>query len=69
MGRGLLRSEKLVLYGLVKYPLLNDRELAEQLDMKMSTLTAINNQLKENDMFYSVSVPDFSMLGNELMII
>ncbi len=69
MGRGLLRSEKLVLYGLVTYPLLNDRELAEQLDMKMSTLTAIKNRLKENDMFYTVRVPDFAMLGNELMII
>lgn len=69
MGRGLLRSEKLVLYGLVHHPLLNDRELAEELDMKMSTLTAIKNRLKENDMFYTVRVPDFSLLGNELMII
>ena len=46
-SKRLSTNEKKVLYGLVKYPLDNDRELALKLNFKMSTLTAIKNRLKK----------------------
>ncbi|MBU3940889.1 MAG: PAS domain S-box protein [Nanoarchaeota archaeon] len=42
---GLTKYEKLVLYGLVRYPLLNDREMSKRLNLKRSTITAIRNKL------------------------
>jgi len=50
-------NEGLVLYGLVKYPLLNDRELADKLKLKMTTVTAIKNRLKRNEYYSTVRVP------------
>ena len=39
-------KEKIVLWGLCRYPLLNDEELSSKLNLKRSTLTAIKNRLK-----------------------
>ena len=50
-------NEGLVLYGLVKYPLLNDRELANKLNLKMTTVTAIKNRLKRNKYYSTIRVP------------
>ena len=50
-------NESLVLYGLVKYPLLNDRELADKLKLKMTTVTAIKNRLKQNKYYTTIRVP------------
>lgn len=50
-------NESLVLYGLVKYPLLNDRELADKLKLKMTTVTAIKNRLKQNKYYKTIRVP------------
>jgi DNA-binding MarR family transcriptional regulator len=58
MIRGNLNyNESLVLYGLVKYPLLNDRQLADRINLKMTTATAIKNRLKENEYYATVRVP------------
>jgi len=62
------KNEKLVLYGLVKYPLLNDRELADKIKLKMTTVTAIKNRLKKNNYYYTVRIPVLQNLGCELMV-
>ncbi len=63
----LSENEKAVLYGLVKHPLLNDRQLAETIDFKMSTLTAIKNRLKKSGFFSTVRLPALNMLDCELL--
>ena len=55
--------EKLVLWGLCRYPLLNDEELAKKLDLKRSTLTAIKNRLKGKGWFSLNYIPNFRKLG------
>lgn len=62
------KNEKLVLYGLVKYPLFNDRELSEKIKLKMTTVTAIKNRLKKNTYYYTVRIPVLQNLGCELMM-
>ena len=62
------KNEKLVLYGLVKYPLFNDRELAEKIKLKMTTVTAIKNRLKKNGYYYTVRIPVLQNLGCELLM-
>jgi hypothetical protein len=63
----LSKNEQLVLYGLVKNPLLNDRELAESLKLNISTLTAIKNRLKKNKYFTTIRIPMLQNVGCELM--
>ena len=63
----LSKNEQLVLYGLVKFPLLNDRELAEKLKLNISTLTAIKNRLKKKDYYMTVRIPMLQNVGCELM--
>jgi DNA-binding MarR family transcriptional regulator len=62
------KNEKLVLYGLVKFPLYNDRELSEKIKLKMTTVTAIKNRLKKNGYYYTVRIPVLQNLGCELMM-
>jgi DNA-binding MarR family transcriptional regulator len=63
----LSKNEQLVLYGLVKLPLLNDRELAEKLKLNISTLTAIKNRLKKKEYYMTVRIPMLHNIGCELM--
>jgi DNA-binding MarR family transcriptional regulator len=62
------KNEKLVLYGLIKYPLYNDRELSEKIRLKMTTVTAIKNRLKKNRYYYTVRIPVLQNLGCELLM-
>ncbi len=62
------KNEKLVLYGLIKYPLYNDRELSEKIKLKMTTVTAIKNRLKKNGYYYTVRIPVLQNLGCELLM-
>ncbi|MBM4249452.1 MAG: MarR family transcriptional regulator [Euryarchaeota archaeon] len=66
---GLSKNERLALYGLVRHPSLNDRELAGELDLKMSTLTAIRNRLKRQGFYRTVRIPYLERLGGELLIV
>jgi DNA-binding MarR family transcriptional regulator len=63
----LSKNERMVLYGLVKYPLLNDRELAEKLKLNISTLTAIKNRLKKRKYFFTARIPMLQNVGCELL--
>ena len=61
--------EKLVLWGFCRYPLLNDEELANNLELKRSTLTAIKNRLKGKGWFNLSYVPNFYKLGCQFFTI
>lgn len=63
----LSKNEQMVLYGLVKHPLLNDRELAEKLKLNISTLTAIKNRLKKRKFYFTVRIPLLQNVGCELL--
>ena len=60
-------NEMRTLLGLVKYPTLNDRQLSERIGIKMSTVTAIKNRLKDQGYFMTVRVPKLQRLGAELL--
>ncbi len=66
--RGLTANEKQVLYGLVRHPVLNDRELSELLNVKVSTVTAIRRRLRRADYFVTRRIPMMNRLGWELLI-
>jgi DNA-binding MarR family transcriptional regulator len=63
----LSEKEKLVLYNLIKYPFLNDREVSERIGMKISTLTSIKNRLRKGDFYRTIRIPHLSYIGYELM--
>ena len=62
-------KERTTLYGLVRYPDLNDRALSEVLDEKMSTVTSIRRRLHERGHFMKVRIPQFHNLGCEIMTV
>ncbi len=66
--RGLTGNEKRVLYGLVRHPVLNDRELSELLNVKVSTVTAIRRRLRRADYFVTRRIPMMNRLGWELLV-
>ncbi|MHA1675484.1 MAG: hypothetical protein ACTSYI_17875 [Promethearchaeota archaeon] len=64
----LTANEKKVLFGLVKYPEKNDKDLATYLaDMKDSTLTSIKKRLEQNGYFNYLFIPQVNRLGAELL--
>ena len=65
----LTKNEKLVFYGLVKYPLLNDQQLAKELKIKRSTVTAIKNKLLRQGFYSTYIVPNFELIGCDLLCI
>ena len=62
-------NEQRTLLGLVKYPTLNDRQLSERIGIKMSTVTAIKNRLKDMGYFISVRVPKLQNMGAEVLTV
>ncbi len=60
-------KEQMVFYGLVKFPELNDKNLSRKLKIKRPTVTAIRNKLKRQNFYSSHVIPDFKLLGYELM--
>ena len=62
-------NEKLILYGLVKYPLKSDNEICSVFNLKKSTFSTIKKRLFLKDFFRSVRVPIFQHLGCELLIV
>lgn len=65
----LTENEKKVFQGLVAYPEYNDIELSKIVKIKRSTVTAIKNRLLKEGYYSSYKIPDFRLLGCELMII
>ncbi|MFQ5884307.1 MAG: helix-turn-helix domain-containing protein [Thermoplasmata archaeon] len=65
--RSLSDNEKCVLYGLVRYTQLSDRELSERLGVKHSTLTTIKHRLAKNGYFIKKRIPFLQNVGCELL--
>ena len=63
----LSENESKTLLGIVKYPTLNDRQLSERIEIKMSTVTAIKNRLKDLGYFMTVRVPKLQNMGAEIL--
>jgi len=65
---GLTEKEKLVLYGIVKYPNLTDKKLSEKLKLKQSTVTSIKNRLKSNGYFRKIIIPRLQNMGCQMLV-
>ena len=62
-------KEKLMLYGMVKYPQLTDNELSKKLNLKHSTVTSIRHRLKENEYFRKLIIPKLQGIGCEMLVV
>jgi len=60
-------NEKKVLYSLAQYPNLSDKELAEILDLKVSTFTSVKKRLKNEGYYKQILVPDLKYMGCEFI--
>jgi len=63
----LTKNEEAVLYGLIKYPHLNDSELHDYINIKLSTLTSIKNRLIQQGYLRALLVPMLNRMGFELL--
>jgi CheY-like chemotaxis protein len=65
----LTENERLMLYGLIRYPMFNDVELSKKLKIKRSTVTAIKNKLYKEGYYEKFRLPNFSLIGCELLTV
>ncbi len=65
----LTKNEKRVLYGLVRYPELNDSELSDIINVKLSTLTSIKRRLYDQGFLRKLTVPLLNLLGCEMLAV
>lgn len=63
----LSQNEARVLHSLIKWPDLTDQGIHSQIHMKKSTFSSIKARLKENDYFQKIYVPNFPLIGFEVM--
>jgi DNA-binding MarR family transcriptional regulator len=68
MHEDLSRNEKKVLYYMFKHPLLNNRELAQEIGMNQSTIASIRQRLYNGGYFRTVRIPVMQNLGCELLV-
>ena len=61
-------KEKMILYGLVKYPKLTDKRLSEKLKLKHSTATSIRHRLKEKEYFRRLIIPKLQNMGCQMLV-
>jgi len=64
----LTKNEKLLLYGIAKYPKLTDKKLSEKLELKHSTVTSIRNRLRENEYFRTITIPQLQNMGCKMLV-
>jgi DNA-binding CsgD family transcriptional regulator len=69
MNSTLSHNEKLILFGLIKYPIKSDNEICNIFNLKKSTFSTIKKRLFLKGYFRSIRVPIFQHLGCELLII
>ena len=65
----LTTKEKLVLFGLVKYPEMTDKELSKKFDLKHSTVTSIRLRLKKNEYLRKLIIPKLQGMGCEMLVV
>ncbi len=61
-------QEKRALYGLVTYPEMSLKSIAEQLEMNYWTLYKIREKMKERNLLREVVIPNYKALGYELLV-
>jgi len=69
MKQGLSEREKLVLYCMVRNPDHADRELAEDTDLNLSTVTAIRRRLHDRGYCRRIRIPRMQGMGSELLAV
>jgi DNA-binding MarR family transcriptional regulator len=62
-------KEQKVLYGIVRLPNLNDRELAEKIDVNASTIATIRNKFKNSDYFDIIRFPYMQNLNYQSLVV
>lgn len=65
----LTNYEKKVLYGVVKYPNINGKKIAEKLNIKQSTVSVIRKKLKDEGYYKLLSVPMLQNFGAEMIVV
>jgi len=65
----LTKKEKMMLYGLVKYPNLTDKKISEKLNLKHSTVTSIRHRLKENKFYRRLIIPSLESMGCNMLVV
>ncbi|MBN1539138.1 MAG: Lrp/AsnC family transcriptional regulator [Candidatus Thermoplasmatota archaeon] len=65
----LSKNEKVILWGLVKFPMLNDRQLSDKIQVRMSTLNAIKNKMKRNGLIFDRIVPNVEIMDYEILTV
>ena len=65
----LTEKEKLVFYGLVRWPDLNDSEISEKIDVKRPTIASIRKRFEREQLYEVVNIPNFEKLGCELLTV
>jgi len=60
-------NEKKVLYSLVQYPDLSDKEISDILGLKVSTFTSVKKRLKNEGYYKQIFVPDLKYMGCEFL--
>jgi len=66
---GLTENEKMVLYGLIRYPNLKDREIADRMGLKHPTVTSIRRRLRERGYFRTIRLPMLQDMGCEILAV
>ncbi|WP_455392633.1 hypothetical protein [[Eubacterium] cellulosolvens] len=67
--RNFTDKEKIVFYGIIKYPGINDNALSKIIDVNPSTIATIRNKLKKQNYFHMVRIPFLQNCGYELLAI
>ncbi len=65
----LTKNEQKVLYGITKYPEVNDSKLSFMIDVKLSTLTSIKKRLFNDGFYRNLTIPLLNNLGCELLAV
>lgn len=65
----LSRNEKLILWGMVRFPMLNDRQLSDRINIRMSTLNAIKNKMKRAGIIHDRLVPNLQIMEYEVLTV
>lgn len=65
----LTNLEKNAFYGIISNPLLNDRQISNLINIKRSTIGSIRNRLAMDGFYSRVIVPNYPLLGCEILCI
>ena len=67
--RNFTEKEKIVFYGIITYPGINDNVLSDLININPSTIATIRNKLKKQDYFKVIRIPYFQNCGFELLTV